>query len=96
MRAILLIALTVVACGCDDDVTAGDMGVDMTAIRGEFCGDAPGQTRCCTDEKVGESCTTGDSCKYPVFCAPGYLACEGAVWVHMGPDSCDMAMPPTD
>jgi hypothetical protein len=88
MRAILVILLALAGCASDSDVAADLSVADMTLV-GEFCGHG---SRCCTNEKLGQPCMTGDSCRYNVLCPPGYFICVSGVWVHDGPDSCDMAM----
>jgi hypothetical protein len=94
MRAICLIALMLAACGSDSDVM--DMAApDLDDGRAEFCGGV-GRPRCCTNERVGEPCTDGDSCRYDELCPPGYLGCQAGIWVHMGIESCDMARAPAD
>ena len=91
MRAILLIALALCGCGSDSAVAA-DMAIADMTLRGEFCGTG---TRCCTTERGGDACATGDSCKPNSRCA-GYLTCPAGVWIVNSFACADLSPEPRD
>ncbi|HEX6836725.1 MAG TPA: hypothetical protein VF334_09145 [Polyangia bacterium] len=50
---------------------------------------------CCTTERGGDPCTTGDSCKPNSRCG-GYLTCPAGVWIVNSFSCADLSPEPRD